>query len=507
MGCFSHLKTKKEKSQAGASVINEEAAKEKLPAKFPRLEEEPRGRSLRSAPSSFKTRPQSSQQFNRAANSRARALSAPSSLDSADQHHLLSVDPEEQEEEHKDEVGSAKDHRFSSSQPLPLPSPPDTSSALKNAGSFSFKLTNSNSVSATSGPLPRPPLGGVRSFSFKEIAAACQNFSADRRAFDSLSSTAYTASFGDDFGGKKLEATVIRLLPSKQGFKEFMAEVNLIASLQHPNLCKLLGFHAREGSDQRMLVYERLCNGSLDRLLRRKSDSPAVDWATRMKIALCAARGLVYLHEEGPFQAMYSDFSSRNIQIERDYTAKLSGHGGVSSKLELDSSNASVAAGWISEETLEKGLLTPKSNVWSFGVVLLELLTGRRHLDQQLPKEERNLVRWSRAFLADDCRLSLIMDPRLKHRFPTTAARVVADAALRCLHKEPSERPTMRAVAESLESVQDVKYSCRFRLHEPATAAAAVAAAATGKQMMKFHSFNSIVAPSPASPPPPVSPP
>ncbi|CAA6661875.1 unnamed protein product [Spirodela intermedia] len=476
MGCFSHLKTKKEKSQAGASVINEETAKEKLPAKFPRLEEEPRGRSLRSAPSSFKMRPQSSQQFNRAANSRARALSAPSSLDSADQHHLLSVDPEEQEEEHKDQVGSAKDHRFSSSQPLPLPSPPDTSSALKNAGSFSFKLTNSNSLF------------------LQRDRAACQNFSADRRAFDSLSSTAYTASFGDDFGARSLK-------PPSSGFKEFMAEVNLIASLQHPNLCKLLGFHAREGSDQRMLVYERLCNGSLDRLLRRKSDSPAVDWATRMKIALCAARGLVYLHEEGPFQAMYSDFSSRNIQIERDYTAKLSGHGGVSSKLELDSSSASVAAGWISEETLEKGLLTPKSNVWSFGVVLLELLTGRRHLDQQLPKEERNLVRWSRAFLADDCRLSLIMDPRLKHRFPTTAARVVADAALRCLHKEPSERPTMRAVAESLESVQDVKYCCRFRLHEPATAAA-VAAAAAGKPMMKFHSFNSIVAPSPASPPP-----
>lgn len=147
--------------------------------------------------------------------------------------------------------------------------------------------------------------------------------------------------------------------------------MNLLASLQHPNLCKLLGFHAREGSDQRILVYERLCNGSLDRLLCRKSDSPTVDWATRMKIALCAARGLVFLHEEGPFQvwppriiappppppleplhvwspfllqAMYSDFSSSNIQIDRDYTAKLSGHGGVSSKLELDSSNASAVS-------------------------------------------------------------------------------------------------------------------------------------------------------------------
>lgn len=213
MGCFSLSKITKEKSQAGAT-INEEAAKEKLPAKIPHLEEEPRGRSLRSSPSSFKTRPQSGRQSYRAANSRARALSAPSSLDSADQHHLLSVDPEEQQE-HKDQVGSKKNHRFSDPQPLPLPSPPDASSALKNAGSF--KLNNSNSVSPKSGPLPRPPLGGVRSFSFKEITAACQNFSPDRRAFEGLSSTAYIASFGDDnFGGKRLEATAVRLLPSNQ---------------------------------------------------------------------------------------------------------------------------------------------------------------------------------------------------------------------------------------------------------------------------------------------------
>ena len=111
----------------------------------------------------------------------------------------------------------------------------------------------------------------------------------------------------------------------------------------------------------------------------------------------------------------------------------------------------------LSVETLEKGLLTPKSNVWSFGVVLLELITGRKNLDASSSKEEHNLVKWSRPFLTDDSRLSLIMDSRIKGRFPTKAARIVADIILKCLHKDPSERPTMRDVVEALAGVQEIK--------------------------------------------------
>ena len=81
-----------------------------------------------------------------------------------------------------------------------------------------------------------------------------------------------------------------------------MNEVNTLASLQHPNLCKLIGFHAREGSVQRMLAYERLFHGSLDRLLYGRLDGPPLNWNARMKVALGAAQGLTFLHEEGPFQ-------------------------------------------------------------------------------------------------------------------------------------------------------------------------------------------------------------
>ncbi|KAG0468156.1 hypothetical protein HPP92_017484 [Vanilla planifolia] len=288
---------------------------------------------------------------------------------------------------------------------------------------------------------------------------------------------------------KKLEATVIRLISSSMNLKDFVNTLNTIASLQHPHLCRLLGFSAREGSDQRMLVYEKLYHGSLDRLLFGRSDGPTMDWSARMNIALSAARGLAFLHEEGPFQAMFHEFSSANIQVEKDFSAKLSGYGGVSYNTETELVNTSVATASLSVETLEKGVLTPKSNVWSFGIVLLELLTGRRNLDCRHPKEERNIVKWCKPFLADDCRLPLIMDPRIKARCPPQAARTVADLAVKCLHKDPSERPTMRTIVEVLSNVRDIRCPCRYPLQEPSTVAR--------KQMLKSSSLNGIAIPAP----------
>ncbi|EXC23827.1 putative receptor-like protein kinase [Morus notabilis] len=522
MGCFTVLKSKKKRAEQPVYVkrIN---PKEHAPTTLPEPKIETR--SLQSAPPSFRTRVKPIQPVSRVTNSRARALSAPSTLDAAEQDALSSMDYEEAEEP-KYRTVSTKEQRPPSPRPLPLPSPQGSTAPLRSMGSFK-SITASGPLHSAE-PLPLPPTVTLRNFSYDEIASACLHFSSDRCVSEGLSSVIYRASFGDDASSlKRFEATVTRLHPSTQGLKEFITEVNTISSLQHPNLCKLLGFHAREGSDQRMLVYERLSHGSLDRLLFGRSDGPPIDWNTRMKIALCAAQGLTFLHEEGPFQAMYNEFSTASIQIDKDFSAKLSGYGCVGHIIETELSNSSVvssatlfsdvfqigpcptvgfyipqlefmrvdlsprlsvqAVANLSFETLEKGLLTPKSNVWSFGIVLLELLTGRRNLDSRHPKEERNLVKWSRPFLADDHRLSLIMDPQLKGRFPVKAARTVADIAQRCLQKDPSERPTMRTVVEHLKLIQDLKYSYRFPLQEPATIA--------GKQMYKSPSFNGIITP------------
>ncbi|XP_060957717.1 probable serine/threonine-protein kinase PBL1 [Cannabis sativa] len=499
MGCFTVLKSKKKRYEQPV-YIKPNNLKEQAPTILP--EPKVQTRTLQSAPPSFRTRVKPIHPVSRITNTRARALSAPSTLDAAEQDALAAMEYEEAEEL-KYRIGSTKEQqqqRSPSPQPLPLPSPQAAAAAapaaMRSFGSSSFKSMNA------SGPLPLPPTaatGTLRNFQYDEILSACHNFSSDRCMSEGLSSVIYKASFGDDASSsKRFEATVTRLHPSPQGLKEFINEVNTLSSLQHPNLCKLLGFHAREGSDQRMLVYERLFHGSLDRLLYGRPDGPPIDWNTRMKIALCAAQGLTFLHEEGPFQAMYNEFSTGSIQIDKDFSAKLSGYGCVGHIPETEISTNSVAVANLSVETLEKGMLTPKSNVWCFGIVLLELLTGRRNHDSRHPKEERNLVKWSRPFLADDHRLSLIMDPQLKSRFPSKAARTVADIAQRCLQKDPSERPTMRTVVDHLKLIQDLKYSYRFPLQEPVTFA--------GKLMSKSPSLNGIITPAPRlsfSPSPP----
>ncbi|XP_022966270.1 probable serine/threonine-protein kinase PBL1 [Cucurbita maxima] len=478
MGCFTVLKNKK-KNRARCVQGKHVKSREIVPTMLP----EPR--SLQSAPPSFKIRVKPVQPANGAAGSRVHTLSAPSNLYAAEQDAYSSVEYDELDES-PGRFGS-KEQRSPSPQPLPLPSP-QVSWTLKNTGSF--KSVMSSGPLYASGPLPLPPVEVVRNFPSEEISSACHNFSAEYCVSESPSFI-YRATFGDDASTpKKFEAAVTCRNPSNQGYKEFVSEVNTLASLQHPNICKLLGFHTHEGSGQRMLVYERLFHGSLDRLLYGRSDGPPIDWITRMKIALCAAQGLTFLHEEGPFQAMYKEFSTANIQIDKDFSAKLSGYGCVGQipTPETEISNNSVAAAYLSMETLERGLLTPKSNVWSFGIVLLELLTGRRNLDSHYPKEERNLVKWTKPFLTDDGRLSLIMDPQLKGRFPTKAARTVADIAQKCLQKDPSERPTMRHVVEQLKIIQNLKQSSRFPLQEP-----------TGKQMLRSPSLDGIIITAPAA--------
>ncbi|KAJ6871595.1 serine/threonine-protein kinase PBL1 [Populus alba x Populus x berolinensis] len=496
MGCFTVLKCKKKRHEPSVS-IKRVSPKEQIPTTLP--EPQVPTRSLQSAPPSFRTRVKPVQPENKVPSNRARALSAPESLDAAEQDALASAEYDEHEES-KNRIGISKEQRLPGPQPLPLPSPQGCA-ILKPMSSF--KSVNSSGSLYASGPLPLPRSGTysgtLRNFPYEEIQSACSNFVSDRCVSEGLSSIMFRASFGDDTASsKKFEASVIRLNPSPQGLKEFINEVNTLASLQHPNLCKLLGYHARDGSDQRMLVYERLYHGSLDRLLYGRSDGPPIDWNTRMKIALCAAQGLAFLHEEGPFQAMYNEFSTANIQIDKDFSAKLSGYGCVGHIPETEISNSTAAAANLSVETVERGLLTPKSNVWSFGIFLLELLTGRKNLDSRHPREERNLVKWTRPFLADDCRLSLIMDPQLKCRFPAKAAGTLADIALRCLQKDPLERPTMRTIVEHLKVIQDMKYSSRFPLQEPAAVA--------GKQMSRSPSLNGIITPAPRlsfSPSPP----
>lgn len=220
MGCFTVLKSRKKKSDRTTYFKSNKDPKDHSPAALP--EPHYQTRSLQSAPPSFKTRVKPVQAAYEVTSSRMRTLSAPSTLDAAEQDALSSVEFDEIEDSRYRVSSKEQQQQSPNPQPLPLPSPQAQSTAtLKPMGSF--KSVSSSGPLYTSGPLPLPPLAlastlaTLRNFSYDEISAACHNFSSDRCISEGLSFVTYKASFGDDASGsKKFEATVTRLQTSFQ---------------------------------------------------------------------------------------------------------------------------------------------------------------------------------------------------------------------------------------------------------------------------------------------------
>ncbi|KAH1067557.1 hypothetical protein J1N35_032544 [Gossypium stocksii] len=232
-------------------------------------------------------------------------------------------------------------------------------------------------------------------------------------------------------------------------------EVIFLAELRHPHLVKLIGYCCKE--EHRLLVYEYMPRGSLENQLFRRY-SVSLPWATRMKIALGAAKGLAYLHEaEKP--VIYRDFKASNILLDSDYNAKLSDFGLAKDGPEGDDTHVSTRVmgtqGYAAPEYIMTGHLTAMSDVYSFGVVLLELLTGRRSVDKNRCPREQNLVEWARPMLNDARKLGRIMDPRLEGQYSETGARKAAALAYQCLSHRPKQRPRMSDVVKTLEPLQD----------------------------------------------------
>ncbi|XP_061375481.1 probable serine/threonine-protein kinase PBL8 isoform X1 [Gastrolobium bilobum] len=239
-----------------------------------------------------------------------------------------------------------------------------------------------------------------------------------------------------------------------QGHREWLTEVNFLGQLRHPNLVKLIGYCCED--DHRLLVYEFMFRGSLENHLFRKATVP-LSWATRMMIALGAAKGLAFLHNaERP--VIYRDFKTSNILLDSDYTAKLSDFGLAKAGPQGDETHVSTRVmgtyGYAAPEYVMTGHLTARSDVYSFGVVLLELLTGRKSVDKTRPGREQSLVDWARPKLNDKRKLLQIIDPRLENQYSVRAAQKACSLAYYCLSQNPKARPLMSDVVETLEPLQ-----------------------------------------------------
>nr|GMD20312.1 probable receptor-like protein kinase At5g47070 [Ipomoea batatas] len=207
---------------------------------------------------------------------------------------------------------------------------------------------------------------------------------------------------------------------------------------------------------QRLLVYELMHNKSLEDHLFSRSPN-VLSWSLRLRIAQDAARGLAYLHEEMDFQLIFRDFKSSNILLDEDFNAKLSDFGlarqGPAQGLGHVSTAVVGTVGYAAPEYVHTGRLTAKSDVWSFGVVLYELITGRRVLERNLPRGEQKLLEWVRPYVSDSKKFHIILDPRLEGQNCTKSALRLASLANKCLMKQPKSRPKMSEVVERLSSI------------------------------------------------------
>ncbi|XP_073298911.1 probable serine/threonine-protein kinase PBL19 [Primulina huaijiensis] len=304
-------------------------------------------------------------------------------------------------------------------------------------------------------------IADLRVFSVPELKEATNNFNKLLRIGEGGFGTVYkgTIKLQSDEGEPTTIVAIKKLDPRGwQGHKQWIAEIQYLGVLNHPNLVKLFGYCSSDGERgiQRLLVYEYMPNRSLEDHLFNKA-MPTIPWVTRLRIILGAARGMAYLHEGLQIQVIYRDFKSSNVLLDEEFNAKLSDFGLAREGPTGDRSHVSTAPigtrGYAAPEYIETGRLTIKSDVWSFGVVVYEIITGRRTLERNLPLAEQKLIEWVRQFPPHTKRFDMIMDQRLQNQYSLNSARTIAKLADSCLNKNPKERPAMRQVVEILNQV------------------------------------------------------
>ncbi|KAL7596527.1 hypothetical protein Lser_V15G29340 [Lactuca serriola] len=318
-------------------------------------------------------------------------------------------------------------------------------------------------VSRASGDENCPVPINLKAFTFNDLKTATKNFRPDSMVGE--------GGFGRVFKGWIDETTLAPAKPgcgqviavkvlkseSHQGHREWLTEVDYLGKLRHKNLVKLIGYC--EECENRLLVYEFMPKGCLENHLFRKGVEP-ISWSIRMRIAMDVAQGLAFLHSKEP-NIIYRDLKAANILLDSEFTARLSDFGLARNGPVGDNTHVSTrvvgTSGYAAPEYVATGHLTQKNDIYSFGVVLLELLSGRRAIaDERAGGVEETLVEWVKPFLLDNRGVFRIMDTRLGGRYPKKGAQAVAALALKCLRNDPKNRPTMDEVVASLEEIMNM---------------------------------------------------
>lgn len=360
-------------------------------------------------------------------------------------------------------MGACWSNRIKAESPLHTGLSSKTVSKDRRDLSRSFSKTSSASTPAT----PRSEgeilqSSNLKNFSFNELKTATRNFRPD--------SVLGEGGFGAVFKGWIDEHLLTPTRPGTgvviavkrlnqeglQGHREWLAEINYLGQLHHSNLVRLIGYCLED--EHRLLVYEFMPRGSMENhLFRRSSHFQPLFWSLRMKVALGAARGLAFLHSDEA-RVIYRDFKTSNILLDVNYNAKLSDFGlardGPSGDKSYVSTRVMGTHGYAAPEYVATGHLTAKSDIYSFGVVLLEFLSGKRAIDKNRPNGEQKLVEWARPYLSNKRKIFRVLDARIEGQYSLDHALKVANLALKCLSIDPKLRPNMTEIVKELETLQ-----------------------------------------------------
>ncbi|KAJ6751033.1 hypothetical protein OIU85_001556 [Salix viminalis] len=289
---------------------------------------------------------------------------------------------------------------------------------------------------------------GPKKFSYQELARATNNFKDEEKLGE--------GGFGGVYRGflKEIDSFVaVKRVSrgSKQGIKEYAAEVKIISRLRHRNLVQLIGWcHERK---ELLLVYELMPHGSLDSHLFKETS--LLPWEVRYKIAQGSASGLLYLHEEWEKCVVHRDIKSSNIMLDSEFNAKLGDFGLARLVDHGKGSQTTVLAGTMGYMAPECGLTgkaSRESDVYSFGIVALEIACGRRPINPQASKEDQvSMVHWVWELYGEG-KLIEAVDPRLCGDFNKTQVERLMIVGLSCAHPDEHLRPSIR---QSLHILQE----------------------------------------------------
>ncbi|KZV24569.1 putative serine/threonine-protein kinase Cx32, chloroplastic-like [Dorcoceras hygrometricum] len=304
----------------------------------------------------------------------------------------------------------------------------------------------------------------LKMFTFAQLRSATRNFRPDTVLGEGGFGTVFKGwvdekTYAPSRVGVGIPVAVKKSNPdSEQGLKEWQAEVKFLGKFSHPNLVKLLGYCWEE--KQFLLVYEYMQKGSLASHLFRKGGGEPLSWETRIKIAIGAARGAAFLHTTEK-QVIYRDFKAANILLDEEFNPKLSDFG--LAKLGPSNGDTHITTdivgtfGYAAPEYMATGHLYVKSDVYGFGVVLLEIITGLQVIDLNRPNGQTNLVDWAKPMLSSKSKLKRLIDPRLNDEYPSKAAFQMSELILQCIEPDPKCRPNMEEVLEMLDRIGKIR--------------------------------------------------